>query len=367
MSALSSCLIADYLYKKNPDSEFMLCIEQGSHVRPSYYQIVDLLAAQNERFKKIVRVQVEFRIVSARYPMSYLRSISYYKSISKKVEVQLDLNDLGSDYQIWAPTTSRLWQFFKNKNTHLHVIEHGLGEYIFAGQQKGKTWKNRLSDFIGNLLGYPTLSCHSDIWLCSYAVLIKPSEKIIQINFADEFAEYVQRFWGAYRLLYPAASQELESITALVENHSGFNYIYLPGDEIRDERQEDFIRNQINYLKIASDVLFIVKNHPIDIKRPYWQLLKSFGECINIENELNCYMPVEFIAQILRVKNVMGSSSSALYYLKAWDPQINVLIYNDYDPNMLTDESKQLKALLASAGLISKIPNISAVSERRRH
>ena len=58
MSALSSCFISDHLYMQNPNDEFILCIEQGSHVRPSYYQIVDLIVAQNKRFKKIIRANV---------------------------------------------------------------------------------------------------------------------------------------------------------------------------------------------------------------------------------------------------------------------------------------------------------------------
>ncbi len=355
MSALSSCFISDHLYRQNPNDEFILCIEQGSHVLDSYYQIVDVIVAQNKRFKKIIRENVEFRVVSLREPVKYIQSIFYYRNISKSVAAQLDLDLLDKEYVIWAPTTSRLWQLFKRKDSQLNIIEHGLGEYISARQVKKKTWKSIVADLLGNLLGYPTLTSYHSIWLCSNAVIIQPSEKIVQINFAKEFTAYVESFWQAYKILFPVAVDELQLIISRITNHVGPVYLYLPSDEIRGDKQIEFIREQMKYLKLESNALFIIKNHPIDIKREYWTLLEPYGDCINIKNENNCYIPVEFIAEILGVKNIVGSASSALYYLKSWVPEVNTHIYNDYDLNMLTDASKQLKTYLDLAGLLSKV------------
>jgi hypothetical protein len=354
MSALSSCFISDYLYKQNSNDEFILCIEQGNHVLEAYYQIVDLIIAQNKQFKKIARRSVEFRVIGLSKPINYLQSIFYYRSISKSIAAELDIDLLDKECVIWAPTTSRLWQFFK-KNSKLNIIEHGLGEYVSARQMKKKTWKGTVSDWLGNLLGYPTLSSYKSIWLCSNAVIIQPTEKIVQINFSKEFTAYVDGFWQAYKILFPIAVDELQLVISRIDRHVGPVYLYLPSNEIRSDKQTEFIRAQMEFLKIGSNALFIVKNHPIDIKQEYRSLLEPYGNCINIQNENNCYTPVEFLAEILGVKNIMGSASSALFYLKSWSPAVNTHIYNDYDLNMLTDECKQLKTQLDLSGLLSKM------------
>ena len=353
ISALSACFISEYLYKKNPRDEFILCIEQGTHVLKSYYQIVDLIVEQNKHFKKIVRANVEFRVVSLRNPIKYIQSIIYYRKISKYVKSELDEYLLGEDIVLWAPTTSRLWQFFKKRKTKLNVIEHGLGEYISARQVKKITLKRAVSIAVGRFLCYPELSGYNKIWLCSNAVVIEPSDKVVQINFAKEFSDYVELFWHAYKKSLPKAAQELQSIILRLASHNGPIYFYLPSDEVRFDMQNLFISEQMKKIKIDSNPLFIIKNHPIDIDCEYWKLLEPYGECINIQNEYNCYAPIEFIAIILGIKNIIGSASSALYYLKSWSPEIVSYIYNDYDLCMLTISSRLLKDNLRAAGLLS--------------
>jgi hypothetical protein len=353
MSALSSCFIANYLNKKTPSDEFILCIEQGSHVLHSYYEIVDLIAEQGNCFNRIVRSKVEFKVISLRNPFKYIQNILYYKNIAKLIKIELDLKLSSKKIVLWAPTTSRLWQFFKKKDVSLNVIEHGLGEYVSASNINRYALKPSVSSILTNFFGYPSLSCYDKIWLCSNAVLINPSEKVCQINFSTEFKAFADKYWCAYKKLFPVAADELSSIAIYLKNHDGPIFFYLPSDEVRSEMQAKFIIQQMGKLQIAQNALFIIKNHPSDINYPYWRLLKPYGKCINITNEYNCYSPVEFITVFLQIKNIIGSASSALFYLKSWAPEINTMIYNDYDKNMLIKSCKNLKDHLHSAGLLN--------------
>lgn len=353
MSALASCLISDHLTKENPDDEFILCIEQNGHVLPSYYEVVDLLVQQNQQFKKIIRAHVEFKTLSLKRPLKFFQSFFLNKKIAKNVKEKIGNNMLGIERILWAPSTSRLWHFFKiPSSTRLHIIEHGLGEYIFAMQSKKPSWRKNASRFLANFICYPQLSSFTEIWLCSHAVILQNSKKIVQKNFGNEFLQYVDKFWMGFKDLFPLANQEFESIMLRIKSHKGPIYLYFPSDEVKIEAQSQFIKKQMKYLNIQSNALFIVKNHPSDISYPFWRLLEPYGECINIKNEINCYVPVEFIAVYLGIKDIIGSASSALYYLKSWVPEIIIHVYNDYEKPMLTDASKFIQEHFRAANLL---------------
>ena len=354
MSALASCFIVDYLQEKNSNDHFILCIEQNGHVAPEYYQALDVLVKQNKHFTKVIRVRVDFRSMSLRGPIEYMQSVGYYKSIASDV-----FNQLGAEFckrisTIWAPTTSRLWPFFKRRSVKLNVIEHGIGEYISAKTSKKPSVKSSGIALIGLLSGYRTVASHNSVWLCSNAVPNLSESTIVQHNFASQFSNYVKSFWMQYQESFPIASQELKLVAAQIANNLGNTFLYLPGDEIQYDHYQQFINNQMVSLGLDSASSFIIKKHPGDAQTDYAQLLAPHGDYVVISELINSYVPVEFVANILNVKNVVGSCSSALFYLKSWQPDIKLHIYNDFDEQLLKPECVGLIKSLASVGLINK-------------
>lgn len=355
MSVLSSCFIADYLYKQNPQAVFVLCIEQNGHVEPVYYQALDILVAQNKSFIKVIRTNVDFKSMSLRSPIAYFQSVAYYKKIAIDVFNQLGVEIQNNISTVWASTTSRLWPFFRRGGVEFNLIEHGIGEYIFARTLKKVTVKSRVLKLIGLGFGYCTVVNFDSIWLCSNAVKFSSDVKIVQHNFTSQFSEYVNNFWSQYQKTFPIAAQELRFVASQTEKNGSISYLYLPSDEIRYELYAQFINDQITALGFKkSSALFIIKNHPGDTLSDYTRHLASYGTCFVISELVNCYLPVEFVATILNVKNVVGSCSSALFYLKSWQPDIVIHIYNDFDEQLLKLECARLKKSLDSVGLINK-------------
>jgi hypothetical protein len=354
MSALSSCFIADYLYEKNPNDLFVLCIEQNSHVEPEYYHALDVLIQQNKHFTRVIRVKVDFRVMSLRRPINYMQSVGYYKSIATDVINQLGEETSKGVSTIWAPTTSRLWPFFNVRGVKFNVIEHGIGEYISAKYLKKSPVKRSVIAMTGLLSGYRVHASHDSVWLCSNAVLHSESNGIVQHNFASQFADYVKNFWSQYQESFPVAAQELKLVTAQIANNCENIYLYLPGDEIRYDHYQQFVGNQVAALGLSSTPSFIIKRHPGDTQSDYAQLLAPHGSCVVISELINSYVPVEFVATILKVKHVVGSCSSALFYLQSWQPNIKLHIYNDFDEKLLKPECVGLIQSLASVGLTNK-------------
>lgn len=354
MSALSSCFISDHLYESNPNDLYVLCIEQNGHVDPVYYQALDVLVQQNRRFTKVIRVKADFRAMSIRNPISYMKSVGYYKGIATDV-----FNKLGEETSkhittIWAPTTSRLWPFFKRHGVKFNVIEHGIGEYISAKSSEKPTLKRLVIDGIGWLSGYPAKSPHDSVWLCSDAVMHSIGCRVVQHNYAVQFSYYVERFWVQYQKSFPVAAQELQLVAAKLERRIDDSYLYLPGDEIRYDHYHHFVKDQTVALGLNNSPLFIIKRHPGDTHSDYAQLLAQHGSCVVISELINSYIPVEFVATILRIKHVVGSCSSALFYLKSWEPNIKLHIYNNFDEELLKPECAGLIQSLASVGLTIK-------------
>lgn len=344
MSALSSCFISEHIYDINKNNKFYICIEQGTHVLPSYYNILKLIISSNTLFSTKIYASVELRTVSAKNPLNFLKNIIYYRKIYENISLQLKIANANKvETRLWAPTTSRIWQLFKSNKNQLNIIEHGLGEYLLSINGKDKSLKALISKYIGSLFGYPSLSCFSEIWLCSNAVLIPPSQNIIQINFENKFKSYVDNFWNIYQQDYPESSSKLKSLISLVSLQKEKVYLYLPCDEINEEKKEFFIKKQFLFHELQKDSIFIIKNHPNELNANYEVYLNEHGKCISIADECNSYIPVEFIARILNVQNVIGSSSSALFYIKSWLKDVNVYIYNHYDDDMLTTEAANLE------------------------
>jgi hypothetical protein len=236
----------------------------------------------------------------------------------------------------------------------LNVIEHGIGEYISAKHSKKPTLNRLVIDGIGGVSGYPTQSHHDSVWLCSNAVTYSKGGRVVQHNFALQFADYVKKFWAQYQESFPIAAQELQLVAAQLESRTESTYLYLPGDEIRYDYYHEFVRNQMQALGLNSTSSFIIKRHPGDTPSDYAQLLAQHGSCVVISELINSYVPVEFVATILNIKHVVGSCSSALFYLKSWQPNIKLHIYNDFDEKLLKPECAGLIQSLASVGLTNK-------------
>ncbi len=354
MSALSSCFIVDQLYEKNPGDDFVLCIEENCHVSHVYYQLLDILVKQNKYFTQIIRVKVEFRRISLRSPIEYIRNYKYYKSIAKNVLYQIGSKACNENTTIWAPTTSKLWPFFKNLHVKYNLIEHGLGEYIQACSSNNKTVKNILFEYLNRLFGYPSAANYDFIWLCSYAVKCNMNKNVIQKNFDLEFATYVACFWNDYKIIFPGPASELLMLSAKVKQNKSNVYLYLPSEELNLENYNLFLEEQMEVLIPSQNALFVIKNHPGRLDINYAKNLKNYVNCINITETANCYIPAEFIVYILNVEHVVGSGSSTLFYLKSWLPETKIHIYNDYDPSWLTNECSQFKQHLDMLGLINK-------------
>jgi hypothetical protein len=353
MSALASSFIADHLKVLNPNSISYLCIEQNSKGGSVYYEVLDILVVQNKHFKKVIRVKTEFRDLSFRKPVEYVRNLLYYKKLAI---VASDL--FGDNFRtiktiIWAPTVTRLWPFFKKRGDKFNLIEHGLGEYCKANSHKRTNLRHKLLGYLRQVFGYNGTDISNSIWLCSNAVRFPLDEHIVQINFAELFVKYVDSFWLDYQKQFPVAAKELLLIASQIQNFRSDAYLYLPSDEIRYEEYGQFAKEQIDVLGLQKKML-VIKKHPGDIHANYEECLAQHAIIINITELENCYMPAEFIAHILNIRNVVGSASSALFYLKSWLPDVSVHIYNDYDEKLLTYQSREIKKQLSELGLVNK-------------
>lgn len=355
MSALASCFISDDIFKKNQDDQCILVVEINTHHDPVYYEMLDLLVKQNNIFHKIIKLETEFNILSLRRPYKYISDIKYYKKIADKIILEIGSEIFKNISTIWAPTTSRLWPFFKNSNNRFIGIEHGLGEYI-TGYKLSLNPRpdNLIRTTCDKLLGYPSFTTFDSLWLCSNAVENLHSKKITQNNYDDYFFKYVKIFWNKYQLMFPNAALELDDIKKELLILCKKNYLYLPSDEIRSECYPEFIDQQMRELKINEDSLFIIKQHPGDVGSEYDHLLKKYGNCILFSELTNRFLPAEFLMVILNLENVIGSCSSTLFYTKSWLPNVKQKIYNNYDERMLKSEWRGLIKELSSVGLINK-------------
>lgn len=357
MSALSSCLIADFLHEQNSQSVSVLCIEQNRHVPPVYYQALDILVAQNDSFIEIVRVSVEFQDLSLRKPVRYIQSVANYRNIAIEVANQLGIGLSKSISTIWAPTTSRLWPFFMKKGVEFNLIEHGLGEYIEAITSKPRTLKSILVAKVVRVLGYRTVAHYKSLWLCSHAVIATSNKKVVQKNCVSEFAAYVDGFWQDYQRMFPVPAKELLGLASRVAKNRSDVYLYLPSDELRLDIYDLFVKEQMAVLAPGKNALFIIKNHPGRVGVDYGAYLSAYGAYLSISELENCYLPAEFIARIIDIGTVVGSGSSALFYLKSWLPNTVTRIYNNYGEDWLSLECESFKSQLDAAGLINRMPN----------
>ena len=352
MSALASCFIVDHLKKQYPESNFYLCVEQNAKGGIVYYNVLEILIKQNKQFKKIVRVKTEFKDLSLRRPFEFLKNFAYYKKIAEDTSRLLFNKNYPLHLCLWAPTVVRLWPFFMKRKVQFNLIEHGLGEYCQVSIYKNARLKKLMIGYIRRALGYHAIDEFDSIWLCSNAVKFEPDEKVVQINFAELFNEYVDKFWLDYQLAFPSAAKELNLLAEKIQANESLVFLYLPSDEIRSEQYARFANEQFASLKLPENATLVIKKHPGDVNANYDDQLERFANIVNISVLENCFIPAEFIVKILKIKNVIGSASSTLFYLKSWMPDVGIHIYNDYDPMMLTNESKDIKKLLDEMGLI---------------
>lgn len=235
-------------------------------------------------------------------------------------------------------------------------IEHGIGEYISAATPSNRRVATYLlRRALDKVTGYSIHAAHESLWLCSDAVTNFRHANIVQFNFASEFITYAQMFWEQYQTQFPDAARELTSIREQLIRHGENAYLYLPSDEIQHHCYSEFINGQMTELRISDAPLFIIKRHPGDVVTQYQQLLSRYGSCIVISKLENCYLPAEFVSFILDIRQVIGSCSSTLFYLRSWQPNIKLRIYNDYDATLLKPEWAELPSSLASVGLINRL------------
>ncbi|MBY0544270.1 MAG: hypothetical protein K2Q14_01845, partial [Gammaproteobacteria bacterium] len=256
MPALASCFIAELQCQENDANVNVLCIEVNSHVKPEYYEVLDIVVAQCKYFQQIVRVNTEFSVMSVKRPISFLKKIAHYREIGNEAKKIIWPQMLENLTAVWAPTTSRLWPFFKKRGVKFNLIEHGIGEYCFASSYKKSTLKSRAMEYIAIVFGYGSTTRFDSIWLCSNAVKLSADSKIVQHNCASQFSEYVNNFWLQYQKAFPVPAQELRKIAYEVEKNASHVYLYLPSDEIRYELYEQFVNKQIMVLGLKNNASF---------------------------------------------------------------------------------------------------------------
>lgn len=327
----------------------ILCIERNGHVDNKYYEALDLLIAASDKFDNIIRLSTDFRIMKLSEFSEYYNNVKYYKSIGMILQLELRKILVDNITDVWAPTTSMLWSFVATRNVKVHLLEHGLGEYIQARDLSSHraSLKSAIRTIIDAIFGFQLLTSpakYDTIHLCSNAVPVQTSSKVVQIDCAKHFHDYSGRFWANYIAAYQPETSEFIDITRSIDVANA--YLYLPSTEIKFEYYDSFIQKQMGFLDLPKDVYFILKNHPGNREFDYNKLLSAYGDVIEIKDVRNSYLPAEFIANELHIGHVLGSFSSALYYIKSWMPEIRTHFYNNYSTLLLRDDCKGFSDLM---------------------
>jgi hypothetical protein len=280
-------------------------------------------------------------------PFVYLKNVKFYKNKARKLEIYIKELLGNKSYTIWSPSTSRLWPFLKRKCDSRNIIEHGLGEYVYANQiyhnkNLFSIVKGVLKYFFEKLYSYELSNNYDKIFLCN-KIGNYYNQDTIQIDVNKFLKKYIDDFWVQFNIDYPKEMNELKLIKDIVKNNPSNFYLYLPSDEIRYDKYPEFLKNQLSVLNLNSSHTLILKKHPADAEKSYAKMFENSNvNIIEIAQILNSYIPVEFVAYYLGLTNVIGTCSSAIYYLKCWLPNINIIQTADFDNRLLKLESKNL-------------------------
>lgn len=354
MSAMTSCLIADRLKEQDPQRKIILCIEQNTHVSTIYYEILNLLISKCNSFYAVIPIECKLLTATYSKPILYIKSVRYYKKIGFELKKKIEAIGIRHMNEIWASTTSRLWPVFKKSGVVRNLIEHGMGEYLTLNSPNAYSLKSGIKYLVGLVLGYPDPYRYDKAYLTCDFLSPDPSRNVEVINCSGAVGEYIDNFWNSYRLVFSDAYLEIQQLASHIKKSVNPVYMYIPSDEVRIEEYSKYLAEQLAYFDIHKDATFLIKRHPGLSDLPYMDFFPVKERCRMIKRIENTYIPVEFIVGHLGVKHVIGSCSTSLYYIKSWIPDVNLLTYNSYNPDIVrAGDIYFLKQMIISGLFIS--------------
>jgi len=332
-SLLSSTLIAS----KFKDEKNIIIVENALtkpfltpfNETSDYEKIIIDLILQSSSWDEVHSITFENTYVSIRrlLPLLPYVPIESFRIIKNKKNTVATINKIISSTKLKdliVSDNSILLKYFYKKKFNISFIEHGAASYR-SGFQK-RDFRYFLKGIISK---FSTLSLNikvNSIYLSDNCNSYRSQEKItnnngikaISCDLSSDIKKLYFKFILNFREKFPKAYDELIFIRNKSKHQKMF--IYLPtGEMIPDKDYYQYLQDQLNQFESDKNSFFLIKPHGDDIHRDYLNYFNLLGlESVTFKEEVNLFIPVEFLTIFFESSIMVSSYSSAHLYIRWW-------------------------------------------------
>lgn len=313
---------------RHPDDDNILVLEEtrvpvrvGRVAEPGTdHDKVMRLLARALGWKRIVPVEyVRSYISFTQSPLGHLRQERRYDRDGRRLLAELGLKNLGRVYfsgnaVLWTPAARIARQ-------GVTYLEHGLGDYVLTRFHDARRLRSRLRLlacrlFVGRQC-HPDAALYLDNGQCRLLSKRAPGlDILIERRGPPPLAEGFERFRALYAEAFPTAAAELEAMLERLDA-SPRPYLYLPTQLVAESLYPTFLQAQMRQIPIDG-ARFLIKRHATD-NGDYRQMFDDLSlPAEQMGEEINHYLPVEYLMYRLPRAEVVGTLSSALFYARWW-------------------------------------------------
>jgi hypothetical protein len=331
-NTLAAMLTVDKYFSMDKN---ILCIEKQKDRNESLYTLTDLLLKDNTTFDKIIYVDAQQYIFGKRDLLKVKEYINYYKKAYNYLIDELNKSGFEKVDRIFTSQVGRIWPFFE-KSSEVYLIEHAFGDYYLYDAYNSnyasvtKKMNHALNKIWNIIFGYKFMNKTAQIDGAYFMLELidDKNENIKLINNHKLINNIIIDFWKKFQKYYP---KEYDEIVGLVDNNLDKEiYLYMPSNEVKNSKYDDFLKLQINSLNLDTNKLVILKQHPASSAKEHkLSLDNNFSNVKEMQTPLVLDIPIEFYTILYKKSFLIGTISSAFVYLKHLYKSNNIKVYTD--------------------------------------